>query len=488
MGKRTDEISRRGFLKRAGIAGAVVAGSRVGSPGMAWGAEAVEERLVNAGKALKKKVELNALVWGQYLRGQSQKLANDFKEKTGIGIGGTMDVNPFVMAQKAMAEAVARSGKFDLIHVDLNMVPTLVNAGMLEPLNKHMERVGYKYESVGPMTEMSKYHGETYGLITDGNVYHLQIRKDYFENPEERKKFEDKHGRPMKWPDTWEEYNELVKFFTRPGTIWGSGDLRARLSGGSWWFYMMFYSKGGFFFADDMNPTIYNEAGVKAAEEWVATKAAATPDMAQWGTPQNIPFIIKGNVFAVNYWPGLIQLSEAPASPTKGKWLYGVVPGSRVKGRLIKRSCSAPLSGWVVNKLGQNPEAAALLAMYLTTVENSARVVGDDENAFHDPWRPEHFRDKVIASKYVGDKGGIAALQKCIQITTPAIYLPGYQEFYDILDKNLADAFVGTITPEQAMKKTDEEWKGAIKRIGAKRLATDLPTYKAAFPKVDVPA
>jgi len=83
--------------------------------------------------------------------------------------------------------------------------------------------------------------------------------------------------------------------------------------------------------------------------------------------------------------------------------------------------------------------------------------------------------------------GGVKATVDSLEVTTPPIMLPGYLEFTDILDKNLADAFTGAIKGDQALKQTEEEWKEVIKRVGAKRLAPDLATYKAAMPKVDVP-
>jgi hypothetical protein len=79
------------------------------------------------------------------------------------------------------------------------------------------------------------------------------------------------------------------------------------------------------------------------------------------------------------------------------------------------------------------------------------------------------------------------ATEKCLQISCPPILLPGNQEFTDILDKNLADAFTGAVSGDEALKKTETEWRDAMKRIGTRLLVKDLASYKAAMPKVDVP-
>jgi ABC-type glycerol-3-phosphate transport system substrate-binding protein len=141
---------------------------------------------------------------------------------------------------------------------------------------------------------------------------------------------------------------------------------------------------------------------------------------------------------------------------------------------------------YIINRRGQDPEAAYWICQYLTGPKNSTLVVGDPDNAFHDPWHPDHFKDQQIINAYT--PGGMKGIYECLQVTCPSFLLPGFQEFNDLLDKNLADAFIGTISPEEAMKVTEKEWKSVIRRAGAKLLKEDLKTYKDAMPKIDVPA
>ncbi len=483
-------VDRRTFLKAAGAAGAGVLATRYPGLGVAWGGSAVsgetpEERAINGAKALKKKVDLNVAIWGQYFNGKMKELADEFKEKTGIGIGTAVDINIFQMPQRIMAEAVARSKAFDIVHMSAAMVPTLAHAGYLQPLNKFMERGGMVYRSVGPQSLQTRYHGENYGFVTDGNVMATGLRKDLFENPDERKRFEDQHGNPMKWPETWEEYRELAKFFTRPPDLYGVSDLRARKWGGPIWFLMRFYAGGGFPFADDMTPTLYNDAGRQAVEGYLSNKDYSAKEIAIWATTQNIPFVAAGNVFEWTYWTGGFGVCERGDSKTKGKWLYGVVPGSRLTGKLVKRSVSDPVVAVLVNKRGQNPEAAYWLCQWWTSPKHATEIVDDPKLQFHDAWAPETMTDPRTAAKYT--PGGLKATSDCLEVAAPPILLPGHLEFTDILDKNLADAFVGTMTGDEALKRTEAEWREVVKRVGAKMLSKDLASYKAAFPKIDLP-
>jgi len=209
-GKAT--MDRRTFLKLAGGAGATsTLAGRYPHLGVAWGASQVsgdtpEERAINGAKAFNKNIDLNLLTWGVLYSGKMRDLAAEFKQKTGIGIGAVQDTAIGAIPARVMAEAIARSSAFDIVHVSAAMIPTLANAGYVLPLNPLMERGGMVYRSVGPQSLQTWYHGENYGFVTDGNVMATGLRKDVFENPEERKRFEDRHGKPMRWPETWDDY------------------------------------------------------------------------------------------------------------------------------------------------------------------------------------------------------------------------------------------------------------------------------------------
>jgi len=483
-------LSRRSFLKAGGVAGATALAFPT-LRGVAWGqkvaGDSVEARAVAAGKDLAKgrSIDLTMMVWSAFGRGQTTKLAAEYKKLTGIGIGNAIDVNVFVMPPRAMQEAVAKTGKIDIFHIDLTMVPSLANAGLAMPLDKLMQRGGHAMETVGPAAQMLRYRNEQYGLLTDGNVHVTMLRKDVVDK--RRKEYEDKLGKPWSWPQTWAEYNAMMRFFNNPAeSFFGSGNLRARRAGGPYWWMMIFYSKGGFPFTDDAAPNINTDIGVAATEEYLATRAFSPPEITDWGSPQMIPYFTKGHIFSVTYWDGSVQVAERPGSPTKGKWMFGQVPGSMQGNTLVKRSITAGPIGYVINRHSKQAEAAYWLCQYLTGPKNSTLVVGDPENGFHDPWHPSHFTNETIINGYT--PAGIKAIKENLQITTPALLLTGGPlQFHDLLDKNLAEAMLGNLTAKDAMKKTSDEWEVEVRKIGAAALKRDLPTYKAGFPKINVP-
>ena len=85
-------------------------------------------------------------------------------------------------------------------------------------------------------------------------------------------------------------------------------------------------------------------------------------------------------------------------------------------------------------------------------------------------------------------QAGIDAIKKNFQVVCPPIYLTGFLEFQDALGKNLSQAYVGQMAAKDVLKNTEDEWNKIIRRIGRSKLKRDLASYKAAMPKLDVPA
>jgi len=439
-------------------------------------------------KAAKKAgaADLNGMIWSLYYRNM-QRLSEEFKGLTGIGVKNIQDISVFQIPQRAMAEALSRSPEFDFFHVDSNMIPSLASAGLLEPLDDYMKEAGYKLDMVGNFASFMRYRGKTYGIPTDGNVHIQYIRKDYLENPEEQKAFADKHGRPLAWPKTWDEHQQIMEFFHRPdkGLI-GSGSLRNRANGVTWW-YMTFYSAGGFPFNDDLEPTLNTKAGEYAVDVYLNTKKVSHPEAPGWGTPQMIPQIVGGNMFSAQYWDGTCrQIESDPNSKTKGKFLYGLVPGSTLSGKLVHRSISSPLTAVLVNRHSPRKRQAAYMALYWGTLKNSVEIVSHPTWTFHDPWQAGHFTSPEIEQRYT--KPGLAAIKRNLFVTTPPVYLTGHLEFQDALGKALSEAYVGQLKAKEVLTQTEEAWRKIVAQIGKRKLKEEMASYRAAFPKVDVPA
>ncbi|MGH6742211.1 MAG: ABC transporter substrate-binding protein, partial [Bradyrhizobium sp.] len=348
--------------------------------------------IVAAAKSIGK-TDLSAIMWSNYFVPMKPPM-EEFQKATGIGITKIKDLSTPTIPQAAMAEALTRSPDFDIIHLGSEMIPSLVSAGFLEPLDEYMQKSNYHMDAVGDYAKLATYGGKTYGIITDGNIFVHQMRKDIIEDADNKKRYEDKFGKPISWPQNWDDEFRLMKFFHNPDKgIFGSGNLRAR-GFGYVWFLMYLYSFGGFPFDADMKPTVDTDAGKKAMEVYLRAKEVSFPDAPSWGTSHMIPHITAGDVFSCQYWGGLIKLQENPAkSKTSGKWEYGLVPGGEAKGKPLFRAAGMPVVCLVVNRNSPRKKAAGYMACWLGTEKSSLTMVSDRVNTFHDAWTKEEMND-----------------------------------------------------------------------------------------------
>ena len=478
------QIKRRSLLK-AGLATAVAGPAVLGGAGKAY-AGPEEDAVIKAAKKLGG-AKLNGMMWGLYWRNYPD-LNREFNKATGISMDKISDVPNLQIPQRAMAEAITRSGTFDIFHVESMMIPSLVAAGMIEPLDGYMKDAGFDLQMVGNFESFMQYQGKTYAMPTDGNVCPQFIRKDYFDNPDERKAFADKHGKPLKWPVTWEDELEMMKFFHRPDKgLYGFGGLRDKANS-SFWYWMYLYSAGGFPFDDDANPTLNTPAAEYAFDTWLARKQVSHPEAGAWGSPQMIPRIRNGEMFSCQYWDGIIAAIESPTAGTKtrGKWSYGLVPGSKFSGKQIHRAFSAPVMGMVINRHSPRKKQAVAWAMYMSTYKNSAEVVGHPIFTFHDPWHPKHMTDPKVTKVY--SKEGIKAVEQNLLVTAPPPYVTGYQEFKEVVDRNLSEAYAGRKKgAKKVMGDIQKEWTKIVRKVGKRKLRKEIPFYKAMMPKMDKP-
>ena len=389
-------LSRRTFVQ--GSVGLTVANFVPGTTPLAFAAS-MEEQTVAAAKTVGK-ADVSGMIWSPYFVPMQPVIA-EFTKQTGIGIGGIQDISIFDAPQRAMAEALSRSPQFDFIHIDSNMIPSLVSAGYLEPLDEYIEKAGFHLDVVADYGNFMKYGGHTYGVPTDGNVHIQYTRKDLLDEPDNKKRFADKFGTELKLPETWEENLRLQELLMDPKKdLYGSGNLRNRANGVTWW-YMIFYSAGGFPFDDDMKPTLNTPAGQYAVDIYLQDKKVNHPEAANWGTPQMIPRIAQGHVVSCQYWDGTCKTIANPQqSKTVGKFHYSVVPGSRLTGKMMHRSISSPLAAILVNRYSPRKTQAAYLALWLGSGKNSIPIVSDPANAFNDAWATEHFSTPPVIKAY----------------------------------------------------------------------------------------
>jgi multiple sugar transport system substrate-binding protein len=440
-----------------------------------------EERAVNGAKAYLKKIgverlEQTMMMVSLFAKAQPKYL-EEWEKLTGIKIK-TIEYGYTEIPAKIMADAVAKTGQYDIYNHQMYMLPDAVEAGAIIPLDEFAARGKPFFDDIPKTLRTEMYYkGKLYTFFTDGDQTVLALRKDLLELPEARKAFKAKFGWEPGCPDTWKQWEELASFFQgKKGDnfygqpldkdLYGAQEYRAREFGYRWW-QGRFISKGKLFFDRNMKPLIDGPEGIETTREQVALTKHMPKDIFGWGTPQNYPFFAQGNSFSIATFPSLVGYSQnAQGTVLKGKVVSCVVPGSMVKGKLVRRSVQPAGTNYMVSKFSKHPEAAYYFLQWFTGPTVGNRAVAD-RDGFWEPFRVGQEKDPNIVSRF-GEQFMKATLDNA-KIAVPMIPLQGNREYFDALDVNLQEAYHGRITPEEAVKKTARQWDKITDDIGRRK-------------------
>lgn len=371
---------------------------------------------------------------------------------------------------KSLHEAVARTGNFDIFLTFVNWIADMAEAGLIVDLTDYFARYDPEIDHgpnayVPPLDRFTTtYKGRRFAVGADDDAFSCFYRKDLMADPNEKKRFEDKYGRPLEVPKTWKEFDEWIAFFDRPDKgLRGAHMYAERYFAYTAW-AARFVSRGGAYFNDNMDPMIASPEGVGALEEQVnLVRNHMLPEAVTGDWTVAYSRFPAGAVFFAWAWPSLGKWAEDPkTSKIVGKVGAMEVPGTMHNGDLIR---AVPhVVGWSfsVSRYGKNPEAAYCFIQWFTGpktgLEAIARVGTLD--VFRKPW----FEAEEMKKAYGAEL--LPILLKGTQDAFPDLSLRGANEYLDKLNLNLQQAFAGTKAPEAALKDTEAEWQKITDRLG----------------------
>lgn len=138
-------------------------------------------------------------------------VADQFTAETGINL--KVEAVPYSgIYDKLSAEMVAKTGIYDVATIDIVWIPSLYPG--LEPLegvlpDEDLEDYAKSLLSGGIMEDT------LYAIPAWANCKIMYYRTDLFEDVTEQQKFKTEYGYDLRVPETWQEYRDVAKFFTR---------------------------------------------------------------------------------------------------------------------------------------------------------------------------------------------------------------------------------------------------------------------------------
>ena len=475
------KIDRRKFLKQMSILGvsAVVANAVSLSPLGAKKAFAAmsgsEERAWELAKAAAAKAEKKTLTLliptGSI--GNMTPYVDKWKNELGITLEFIEEPDE-VVHTKGMQEAVAKTGRYDVMMPTAMSYPDWIDSGVIYDLTDWTEKhqpdlFNEEWGVVFPASHHAQlYNGRVAGLLNDGDQITLLCRKDYLEDPAKMKAFEDKYGYALAVPKTWKEYFNLAQFMHDPGNgFYGSLEYRSPYYV-KWMFMQRLISKGRLYFDGDMNPTFNSDEGVAALEDMLAMNEYLHPDAFSFTWSSNYNAFGRGEGFMNIVWPSGFKYSKAPSTgpATTGKIAATVMPADTLPdGSLLYAGMFCWGYGYAVSKYSANPELAYAYAQWMTSPTISADAI-PYLGGYSDPYRINHMKQPTKRLVETYTEPYLETLYNNMVNTVPDFCLPGGFEYQDALDKEVHACMIGDKKPKEALDAAAHKFERITRRIG----------------------
>ena len=218
-------------------------------------------------------------------------------------------------------------GSIDLLLVNTDWLPSLIDARRVLPLDGYLEAdppEGWPDAWVPSLRALQTGpDGRSYGVAYHDGPVMLIYRRDLYEDADEQAGFAAKFGYPLAPPTTWREYLDSARFFDRPETgmrgtvLAGLPDSHNNIYD----FLTHLWSRGGELVRPDHTSGLDTPAAREALtflhSLWHVERVV-DPAAANWDSVESGIHFAAGEAAMMVNWCGFAALSADPASPTHG--------------------------------------------------------------------------------------------------------------------------------------------------------------------------
>lgn len=458
--------------------------------------------------------------------GKPMKLFKDAWEKA-TGARVTLVEFPFGdIHAKYKASLATGTPIADIIDFGSDFDGDIMGGGHLRPIPAWVrDRLDWS-DVLTPYRERILNWGDTqFAVPYDGDTTNLFFRKDALDSQDNAKRFEDKVGKPLAPPKTWDEAKEIAKFFTgwdwgkRGSNSYGIG-LQAKPNDSQYFFLPAMaapfvkingITEGIYFDAENFEPLINNEGWLAAVEMWKELKSYAPPSVLNSGVGEVRAQFAGGDVFMAMDWADMGTLSYDPTqSQVVGKVGFSLVPGSTKafdyksgKWKTFDEANYAPFlawNGWASGVPTTTPDHKAQACFDFLTFMASKQISMKSvvtPNSGINPWRKSHVENVdawVAGSAYQKEndipygfptkedaKSYLNTLRAVYENpnVVPDLRVPGAFDYFNALDRNVVPIIAGETDVKAGMTKAVSDFNRLTKSLGGNK--KQLGFYRASL-------
>ena len=448
------KMTRRDFLKYAGLAsGAAMAASVMGSlPAAA--AEATESPSRFQFPHIQKKefegvtVRMHAISGANY--DELYKIIPEWEEQTGAKVEFVFKGDGFQTDKRLVQDFAAGTVEYDVCWDHSSFFSQYVKAGGLEPLDNWFTEEELA-DFIPRLVDATRRDGHLWVIPRHFDISCIHYRTDLMSADQV--------------PQTWDQFKELAKQLTDPAQgIYGTqfAGKEEALSGR---FYEVLLAEGGQLFDEKWEPVFNSPAGVKAASMFAELYAAGAmpPGMTSFVWEDVAKNFAAGIIAMYTEWYGWYSFFQDPSS-SKVAGKFDLARQPMGDGKI--HSGWAGHHGFSITKVSQNKPAAASLIKWLTSVKgNELEAKLGFLVARQSVW------DKIIAEAETSPdplakkRLELALLQAQEDFKTPPLiaeWLPMSNILYPILQQII----LGDVEPQKGLDDAAQQVRDMMAKAG----------------------
>lgn len=257
-------------------------------------------------------------------------LSRIYTKKTGV------PVNITIYSYEEIYEAfnhMRRDSVFDVLRLDVTWLSWFADK-ILQPLDQIDPDIRGCFDSFldGTINQYSMVRGRVYALPSTPSVQLLYYRRDLFESPIYRRMYHEAYKQELRPPQSFQEFNQIARFFTRSRTPSSPVEYGATMTLGSTGvagseFLARLFSHQENLYDDDHRVRLNAPKAVDSLKELIALKEYSDPKYCSWWTNTATAFA-DGNVAMAILYSNYASDLLSHSSRVAGNIGYALTPGS----------------------------------------------------------------------------------------------------------------------------------------------------------------
>lgn len=422
------------------------------------------------------------------------------KQEAGVGIKSRENYDGGEALSKILPQLLSRKPRFDWVQYPSLYFGALAETGQLEPLDDYFARYAGTDEYLDWVMPAyrefyTKWSGNTYGVMLDGDIHILHYRKSFFERADLRDKFSRRFQRELEVPKTWPEFVETAQFFTEELSkdgIYGASMVVNPPNFG-WGFWMDIAASAGVnYFDTNMNPVINQGNAAAALDMYREIIRFGPPGAEAMDIGTTIQRWQSGSDVMSVWWIDLAEFTVQQQGVEKAEdQRAAIVPGwvnddGSVTNRAISLWCR---TASIPKNLPQDVKDAAFYFIYRMSHPDYSNEIVADEYCGSDPFGKTHYGDAAarlylqpnpqratdnelwptnsgIFKNFSTAKNHLDAGLANIEVGYPQFFWDGAPDYADALGRNISRAISGELSSQQALDEAAEEWVRLVQKLG----------------------